>query len=186
MKNKIFFIADTHFFHKNIITYCNRPFNDEVSMNEFIIEKWNTTIDKDCVVFHLGDVAANLQGRVEELKKIIDRLNGTKYLIRGNHDHLTNEEYKNIGFLNVYDYFKLNDLFLTHVPAVKEYKAQGHSYSKMFSSLSKEQHMFNLFGHVHDKNVKTEFGYNCSIENLQYTPISLEKILRLKEVNARN
>ena len=29
-----FWTADTHFFHRNIIKYCDRPFKDEDEMNK--------------------------------------------------------------------------------------------------------------------------------------------------------
>ena len=46
-KQKIFFTSDTHFWHINIIKYCNRPF-------ETIIEKWNSRISKLNKETHYG------------------------------------------------------------------------------------------------------------------------------------
>lgn len=78
--NKVFFTSDTHFFHKNIIKYCDRPFND---VNEAIITLWNETVPKNGVVFHLGDVCF---GGKEKWESMISQLNGDIYLIKGNHD----------------------------------------------------------------------------------------------------
>lgn len=78
-----YFIADTHFNHENIIKYCNRPFKDSKEMNEYIVNKWNSIVRKDDIVYHLGDVGF---GSTDELKELVGRLNGTKILIRGNHD----------------------------------------------------------------------------------------------------
>ena len=36
----IFIIADTHLFHKNIINYCGRPFENVEEMNRAIIDNW--------------------------------------------------------------------------------------------------------------------------------------------------
>lgn len=52
----IYFIADTHFYHENIIKYCNRPFKNSKQMNEYIVNKWNSVVTKDDIVYHLGDV----------------------------------------------------------------------------------------------------------------------------------
>ena len=81
--SKVFMTSDTHFFHKNIITSCNRPFKDENEMNEVLINNWNSVIDDESVVFHLGDFA---WGGYNKWKTIIDKLNGHIVLIKGNHD----------------------------------------------------------------------------------------------------
>lgn len=77
---KYFIIADTHFGHKNIIKYCNRPFKTIEEMDETLIKNWNEVVSKEDTVLHLGDVF--LCGK-EKAKQIMSRLNGKKILIKG-------------------------------------------------------------------------------------------------------
>ena len=51
----IWLTADTHFFHHNVIRYCNRPYENVDQMNESLIETWNECIKPDDLVYHLGD-----------------------------------------------------------------------------------------------------------------------------------
>jgi calcineurin-like phosphoesterase family protein len=81
----MFFTADTHFNHANIIIYCGRPFADVEDMNEILIEKWNSRIGDRDTVYHLGDFAWG------EWEPILGRLRGRKILIPGGHDR------KNLG-----------------------------------------------------------------------------------------
>ena len=81
--SKVFFTSDTHFYHGNIIRFCNRPFKDVETMNETIISNWNNTVGQDDIVFHLGDFCL---GGSAEWTRILNRLNGRIYLIMGNHD----------------------------------------------------------------------------------------------------
>ena len=81
--SKIFFTADHHFGHKNIIKFANRPFASVEEMNKALIERWNAKVGPDDEVYHLGDVGLCSQGK---LRKILERLNGKIYLIRGNHE----------------------------------------------------------------------------------------------------
>ena len=55
--DKVFMTSDSHYNHFNIIDSCNRPFKDENEMNEVLISNWNSVVDNDSIVFHLGDFA---------------------------------------------------------------------------------------------------------------------------------
>ena len=39
--SKVFVCSDSHFYHENIIKYCNRPYSSVDEMNADMIEKWN-------------------------------------------------------------------------------------------------------------------------------------------------
>jgi calcineurin-like phosphoesterase family protein len=84
-------ISDTHFFHAGIISLCDRPFRtaagepDVRTMNEAMQANWNAVVRPKDRVFHLGDFA-HRAGDEKDLRKLFDSLNGTKVLIRGNHD----------------------------------------------------------------------------------------------------
>lgn len=83
-------------------------------MNEYIINKWNSVVVKDDIVYHFGDVGF---GSTEELKKLVSRLNGTKILIRGNHDYKRGlNAWKKVGFSEVYK----KKLILTYEPIEAE------------------------------------------------------------------
>ena len=45
-EKNIYFIADLHLFHKNIIQIENRPFNSLYDMHNVIIKNWNKKINK--------------------------------------------------------------------------------------------------------------------------------------------
>ena len=83
-------VSDTHFNHANIIKYCSRPFESIEQMNEELIKRWNNTVAKDDIVYHLGDFAF---GSKEQLKEILGRLNGRVRLVMGNHDHKKGKDY---------------------------------------------------------------------------------------------
>lgn len=82
---RVWITSDTHFNHKNIIQYSNRPWPDLKAMEDGIVERWNSVVGTTDDVWHLGDFAMGGNHEVE-VPRILSRLNGRKRLIKGNHD----------------------------------------------------------------------------------------------------
>lgn len=156
----IYFIADTHFYHHNIIKHCNRPFNDVIEMNEYIISQWNNTVNNNDTVYHLGDFAFHVSKK--KLIDLISRLNGYKILVKGNHDKKSLTFWRRCGFDEVYnDPIILNNRYLL-----------SHRPVDTFS-------FYNIHGHTHNKpkpELYIPFSFCVSVEMINYKPISLEEI----------
>lgn len=155
-----FFIADLHFDDKNILEYENRPFTDVQHMNEQMIANWNAAVSENDEIYVIGDFGG--EGREKE---ILAQLKGHKYLIKGNHDVMSNDYYREAGFAEVYNKpIILNEFWmLSHEPL---YVNSNMPYA-------------NLFGHVHASPVYRTFSshhYCVSAERIQYQPISLQEI----------
>ena len=82
-----FFTADEHYGHRNIIRYCNRPFNSVEEMNETIIKNHNEVVKKDDRVIHAGDFTL---ANNDYAARIISRLNGVHTFLIGSHDNWLN------------------------------------------------------------------------------------------------
>lgn len=85
--SKIFFTADLHLGHRHILdVYSGRPCagrGDIAMHDEFIIRQWNESVGRHDEVYILGDFSLR---PASETRRILERLNGRKYLCPGNHD----------------------------------------------------------------------------------------------------
>lgn len=158
MTENTFVISDTHFYHDNIIKYCNRPYANAAEMNEDMIAKWNAVVGKDDIVWHLGDFAF---GSKDHVKEIVSRLNGRINLVMGNHDHHKVSFYYESGFHRVYDHPVVisNFFILSHEPM--QWVKDGEVYA-------------NIYGHIHDQEMYKDFTSNsfCAcVERTGYAPI---------------
>ena len=78
-----FFTSDHHFYHRNVIGYCNRPFKTVEEMNKVFIDNWNKVVNDIDEVYYLGDFSF---GTIDQTKELLSVLKGKKYLIIGSHD----------------------------------------------------------------------------------------------------
>jgi calcineurin-like phosphoesterase family protein len=83
--DKVFFTADEHYYHRNIIKFCNRPFFDVKEMHDALINNHNEVVRDDCITFHIGDFAL-CNKDFDAVISILDRLNGKHIMINGSHD----------------------------------------------------------------------------------------------------
>lgn len=168
-----FYISDTHFGHKAMIDWDHRPFKDVNDMDEQIIRNWNDKVSEEDEVYILGDFTYR---SVHDPEWYLEQLAGKKYLVIGNHDKkmLKNSEAMK-HFKNVDKIMSITDcgkrLHLCHFPMlVWEGKQFGH---------------IHLHGHLHEDkygvmNSRT-IGvnvYNVGCMLYDYTPVSLEEILK--------
>lgn len=157
---KTLFVGDTHFGEEAIILYENRPFQNTKEMDEVLIKNWNSEVNPEDIVYVVGDFGAN--GREKEY---LSRLNGIKYLIKGNHDTKSNEYYRAAGFKEVYDKPIVLENFwiISHEPL---YMNVNMPYA-------------NIFAHVHNSPLFKDFSachFCASAERINFTPILFDDI----------
>ena len=132
----IYFTADTHFGHANIVKMCERSYPDVESMNEAMIEAWNERVHGDDTVYIIGDMFFCCK----DPESILKRLKGKKRLIVGNHDDSWMKKVDLTHyFLSVDHFLEVSDgehcMTLCHYPlltwkhAKKSYMIHGHIHA---------------------------------------------------------
>ena len=173
----IYFTSDTHYFHKNVIEYCNRPFASVEEMNETLIANYNNVVKPDDTVYHLGDFAFANESKI---KQIFYRLNGKKILIFGNHDVDPRYNGKKVYhdlFDETHDYLELKingeRIVMFHFPI--------ESWNKRHRSA------IHLHGHTHgsydERNKSVPNRIDVGVDSWNYFPVSITQILERKVEN---
>jgi calcineurin-like phosphoesterase family protein len=181
----IWLVSDTHFGHKNIISYSNRPYKDVEEMDWDMVEKWNSVVKDGDKVYHLGDVYMGGQSR-EYINNILSHLKGQKRLILGNHDNGKDQILQNhFKKIDVWRMFKEFGLLLTHVPVHPssaeriEHSMVWNNGTQQYEPKEKKYFLKNIHGHTHtnaepDGDTKR---YKCvCVELINYTPVNIEEL----------
>jgi calcineurin-like phosphoesterase family protein len=134
--------------------------------DEHIISKWNNTVRKRDITYILGDITMQKAEYV-----ILNRLNGVKYVVLGNHDKLVHTR-KLLEYVDsVAGMMKYKGVMLTHCP-IHPMELE-YSFNK------------NIHGHIHEKVVmkmvdgreEVDDRYRCvSCEQVDYTPKTLDEL----------
>lgn len=110
-----FIISDLHFYHKNIMSFNadTRPYKDIEEMHEAIISNWNSVVNPDDVIFHLGDFS--FAGK-ERTLEVLDQLNGSIVWILGNHDKVIRTQLGVVMFDYLEIKYKGHKIIMSHYP----------------------------------------------------------------------
>ena len=167
---KLFFTADHHFGHDNIIKFCNRPFSDVREMNQVLIEKWNSKIKKNDTVYHLGDFG---YGYKENIASILDQLNGKIHLIVGNHEKpaLQNPN----KFVWIKDYYELK---VKDADCKNGYQNIVLFHYAMRVWRSDFRGSWHLYGHSHGNlpDLEDRLCFDIGVDCHDFYPLSYEEV----------
>lgn len=162
----IFFTADTHFGYNKVAKL--RGFDNTSDMNEILIANWNSVVTDKDEIYVLGDFS-NMN--LSDTSDIVERLNGKKYYIRGNHDEWIDEYEKKYGHhtlrsVNIHEYMKVSHdditAILFHFP-IRTWMGKGKKN-------------IHLHGHTHFDQYG-ELSYNVGIDINNFHPIKFHDIL---------
>lgn len=160
MRNR-FFVSDTHFFHRTIIKYCKRPFKDPEEMTEKMVEEWNKHVTPADLVYHLGDFSF---GNLKQTQEVLNRLNGQKVLIRGNHD--AKAVCRSKGWMEICD---LKTIVLDKKIVMCHYPMRSWWHA--------EKGTVMLFGHVHGTLSCNDQSMDVGVDYTRiYRPLSWEEV----------
>jgi len=178
---KVFFCSDTHFDHFNITKYCKRPFDTKQEMNDTLVERWNSVVTKNDIVFLLGDFCF---GNKTAWRKWLNKLNYREiHLIQGNHDRdsdIPQEMFSSICDMmavSVYDEeldSKYMTLFCCHY-CMTSWPGQwngvvhcfGHSHTSPHSNTQKD------VDYIARRPLPS---YDVGVDNNEFAPISYDDL----------
>jgi len=156
--------SDQHFFHKNIIEFSGRPYENVKQMNEYLIANYNDYVEKDDICIWVGDVGFKGNTFINEL---LDQCNGYKILVVGNHD-FNGKKLRRLNFDETHLIYTIDypdtSLVFTHYPM----------YNIPYPHV-------NIHGHLHvfpDPDSKHPLHINVNCEVQEYRPRLLNDIVK--------
>jgi calcineurin-like phosphoesterase family protein len=198
----IWFTADHHFGHENIISYCERPFANAVEMDAHMIGRWNAVVSDDDIVYHLGDFTL---GDEHLARAYFRQLNGHIFVL-GNawhHDARwlpvvnivgTSGKLAKTGLAPYYSasHHQIKILPALHVLEFPEFGKNGYSQALVLChyplAVWDRQHYgaWHLFGHSHGRHQNLGFSFDVGVDCNQFRPVSLAGVVRQMKVYGWN
>lgn len=162
----VFFTADLHLGHRAIVEHCHRPFASVEDHDIQLIENINQRVARADRLYILGDFNMGGKDTVRTYREQIEC--ASVYLIRGNHDRLSDTQYGEVGFIFKGDLFDLKvedqHIVLCHY-AMRRWNKSHHG-------------AWHLYGHSHGNLPEDQkaFSFDIGVDCHGYFPLSFEQV----------
>lgn len=163
-RGKEFFTSDTHFGAERTLELSRRPFMNVADMDWTMVERWNTKVPPGAIVWHLGDFGD---------RSYLKYLNGDIRLVCGNYERTERADRK----LDIPDFIGelidsgFSKVFLSEA----ETKIMGKDICLVHEPMSSTK-KYNLFGHIHGRQMIKRFGLDVGVDAHNFTPMSTEDV----------
>jgi len=159
------FTADTHFGHRRIIEYCNRPFTNVPEMDTALINNINELAKPDDRLFHLGDVVFKGGNLAAYRSRIVCE---NVFVVPGNHD----KEKELVRYFQV-----LPQCYMYHDPKDHGYRIVLCHYALRVWQGS-HHGAGHLYGHSHGglPPVPGAPAFDVGVDCWNYRPLSLTEV----------
>jgi calcineurin-like phosphoesterase family protein len=188
----LWFTSDEHFWHRNVIKLCNRPFSSLDNMHQELIKRFNNLVKPEDTVIHCGDFCFGSGGRARE---ILSQLNGKHILVIGNHDKGAISS-MNAGFILVITELSLR--IGNKKVIVKHYPYRPLFFRRLWNKIRYPYELrylerrpenkggWLIHGHTHRKDKLLEKQINIGVDAWNYRPVSLSEIESIIYQNENN
>ena len=179
----IYYTADLHLGHANVIRHCGRPFANADEMDAALLRNWNDRVHNNDTVYIVGDFLFRAKRPAEDY---LGELKGRKHLLIGNHDKYWMKKVDlTQWFESVSPMLSVTDngrsATLCHYPMMT------------WPGISKGSYM--IYAHIHD-NTNTDYWplifansqmLNAGVDINGFAPVTLDEMIvnnaQFKEAN---
>lgn len=166
------YISDLHLFDPTSFDWRDgMPVMDYACL---LVDSWNAFTDPDDVVIVVGDIGHPCPYTIKTLQK----LNGKKILVLGNHDLSWGPELYTCGvFSGIYESIEQNNIYINHIP--EDYHGNCQFY------VHGHHHRYDMPGMYKklQRYAANTYQLNCAADMNNNRPCTLQELILNKELN---
>jgi calcineurin-like phosphoesterase family protein len=167
---RVWFTSDHHFGHSGARTFYRRPFASVAEMDRQMIAHWNSLIESEDEVWHLGDFAVRQPPK--RVASLLADLHGRKNLVAGNNDDSGVTACPVWSSVQAYAEVIIDGtlLVLCHYPF------------RTWRDMAKGS--INLHGHSHGRLKAIPRQFDVGVDVWNFRPVTLTQIVSQSKIRA--